>query len=71
MFSAPKSLDVGSSAPNPIIFASLNSNNLTRSQTLERLTLSFPESESSDAQDGPLEKQEFAGIATFGEHEVV
>jgi hypothetical protein len=68
--SQPKSLNLGSSAPNPIVFASLDSNNLTQPQIMERPTLSFPKSESSDTEDGPLEKQKSTGMASFGGHEV-
>jgi hypothetical protein len=71
MFSRPKSLNVGSSVPNPMVFASINSNDRTPSHAMERLTLSFPEVQLSDAKDGPLEKQKSTSMATFGGHDVV
>ena len=76
MFSRPKSLNLGSSAPNPIVFP-FNSSNQPQSQTrrpvaeLPRLTLPFT-SESSDALDDDLlEKQKPTDVATFGDHHVV
>lgn len=73
MFSRPKAAKVGSSAPNPIVFASLNSNNRAQSRTIQRLTISFPDSVSgsSDKMDGPPEKEKSTDMATFGGHDVV
>jgi hypothetical protein len=71
MFSRPKSLNVGSNVPNPMVSASnLNSNDRTQSRAMERLTLSFPELQLSDAKDGPLEKQKSTSMVAFG-HNVV
>lgn len=77
IFSRPKSLNLGSSIPNPIVFPSFGSSNQIQSQTrgplaeLPRLNFSFT-SESSDATDDePLEKQRPGNMATFGDHQVV
>ncbi len=72
MFSRPKSLNLGSTIPNPIVFATFNPSNRTRSQIqtteVPHLALSFVGSESSDEMDDdPLEKQKPAGMATFEE----
>ena len=70
MFSRQKSLNVVSNAS--MIFASRNSNNTrTQSQTVERLTISFPEPESNDTKDIPLKKEKSADMATFGGHDAV
>ena len=72
MFSRQRSLNVVNSSSSPIISISRNSNNTrTQSQTVERLTISFPEPESSDAKDTPLEKEKSADMATFGGHDAV
>jgi hypothetical protein len=69
MSSQPKHVNVGSSAPNSIVFAPMHSSNQTQSRTVERLTLSFSGSESSESMDG-VEKQKSTGMATFGGPEV-
>jgi hypothetical protein len=70
MFSRPKSLNVGSNVPDSMGFASLNSNDRTQTRAVQRLTLSLPELQLSDARDGPLEKQKSTSMAAFG-HDVV
>jgi hypothetical protein len=77
MFSRPKSLNLESSAPNPIVFASFGSSNQTQLQTrrplseLPRLTLSFTSESGDEMDDDPPEKQKPADMATFGDHRVV
>jgi len=73
----PKSLNLESSAPNPIFFPSFDSSNQAQSETrrplsvLPRLTLSFTP-EYGDEKDGdPLEKRKPTDIATFGDRRVV
>jgi len=55
-----------------MISTSRNPNNTrTQSQTVERLTISFPEPESNDAKDVPLKREKSADMATFGGHDAV
>lgn len=76
--SSPKILNLGSRAPNPIVFPSFNPGNQTESQTrrpvleLPRLNLSLVLESSDDAMDDePPEKQRHTDMDTFGNHHVV
>lgn len=72
MFSRPKSLNLSSSTPNPILFASFDSSHQVLSQTrrplseLPRLTLSFTSESGDEMDDDLLEKQTPTDMATFG-----
>jgi hypothetical protein len=77
MFSRPKSLNLGSSTPNPIVFPPFDLSNQTLSQTrrplaeLPRLTLSFTSESGDELDDDHLEKQTPTDKATFGDRHVV
>jgi hypothetical protein len=77
MFSRPKSLNLSSSTPNPIVFPPFDSGNQMQSQTrrpvaeLPRLTLSFTSESGDEMDDDPPEKQKPTDMAKFGHHHVV